>query len=148
MIKLQNKSLDQVSYNQIIDDSPFEDFDVWLQKFIPLYHQQAEFNHKLSQRQRQTFCHTPTHSQVRDNRRVNPSGVNNTFPELAQGNYLITPIWNYNWRIHQIKLERQTQQICVYICSQHTSIHKYAFQRIQSIQKCLIQYAYTKVFNT
>ena len=29
-------------------------------------------------------CHAPTLSQARDNRCVNPSGVNNTFFELAQ----------------------------------------------------------------
>ena len=31
-----------------------------------------------------TQCHAPTHSQTQDNRRVNPSGVNNIFLELAQ----------------------------------------------------------------
>ena len=29
-------------------------------------------------------CHAPTHSQARDNCRINPSGVNNTFLELVQ----------------------------------------------------------------
>ena len=37
--------------------------------------------------------------------------------------------------------------MCVYIYSQYTSIRKYTTQRIQSIQKCLIQHAYTKAFN-
>ena len=36
------------------------------------------------------YCHAPTHSQARDNRRINPSGVNNTFFELAQG-------WQRTW---------------------------------------------------
>ena len=41
-----------------------------------------------------------------------------------------------------------TQLICVYIYSQYTSTHKCTTQWIQPIQRCLIQYAYTKVFNT
>ena len=40
------------------------------------------------------FCHAPTLSQARDNRRVNPSGVNNTVLELAQG--FQTPVHTYN----------------------------------------------------
>ena len=39
-------------------------------------------------------CHVPTLSQARDNRRVNPSGVNNTVLELAQG--FQTPVYTYN----------------------------------------------------
>ena len=38
-----------------------------------------------------SWCHAPTLSQARDNRRVNPSGVNNTFIELAQG--FQTPVY-------------------------------------------------------
>ena len=34
---------------------------------------------------KESMRHTPTHSQARDNRRVNPSGVNNTFLELVLG---------------------------------------------------------------
>ena len=59
-------------------------------------------------------------------------------------NNMFTPIRNYNWRIHQTKSERQTQYICVYIYSKNASIHEYTTQWNQSIQRCLIQHAYTK----
>ena len=42
----------------------------------------------------QAMCHAPTLSQARDNRRVNPSGVINTFLELALGFH--TPVHTYN----------------------------------------------------
>ena len=41
-----------------------------------------------------------------------------------------------------------TIDMYIYICSKNTSTLKYTAQRIQSIQRCLIQHAYTKGFNT
>ena len=80
---------------------------------------------------------------------VNPSEVNDHFPELAQG-------WQITWsHLYEITTREYTKQNLkdkhnryVYIYRKNTIIHKYTAQRIQSIQKCLIQHAYTKVFNT
>ena len=41
-----------------------------------------------------------------------------------------------------------TIDMYIYTYNKNTSIHQYTTQRIQSIQRCLIQYAYTKGFNT
>ena len=78
-------------------------------------------------------CHAPTLSQARDNRHVNPSGVINTFFELAQG--FQTPVHTYNPYItgeYQIKFENNTKD--VYIYRKGSRVYKYTAQRIHSIQ--------------
>ena len=70
------------------------------------------------------ICHAPTLSQAQDNRRVNPSGVNNTFLELAQG--FQTPVHTYNPYItgeYQTKFENNTKD--VYIYRKDSSVYKY-----------------------
>ena len=46
------------------------------------------------------------------------------------------------------KTRKNTIDMYIYTYRQNTSTPKYTIQRIQSIQKCLIQHAYRKVLNT
>ena len=81
------------------------------------------------------ICHAPTHSQARDNRRVNPSRVINTFLELAQG--FQTPVHTYNSPItgEYNKFKKNTKG-CVYIyISEIQALTKIQPKRIHSTQK-------------
>ena len=88
-----------------------------------------------------TICHAPTLSQARDNSRVNPSGVNNTFLELA--NDFQTPVHTYNPLITGeciTKSEKRNTTRCVYI---------YIYQRFMYLQTYnQTDPFYTKMFNT
>ena len=100
------------------------------------------FNHGHS-------CHASTLSQAWDNRHVNPSGVNNTFLELAQG--FQTPVHTYNSPItgeYITKFGNRNTIRCVYI---------YIYQRFKRLQtynptdpfytkESLIQHVYTRRF--
>ena len=65
---------------------------------------QESFKSHLKTFEHHTDCHTLTRSQARDNRHVNPSGVNNTFLELAQG-------WQITWsNLYRIITREYTKQ--------------------------------------
>ena len=90
-------------------------------------------------------CHGPTFSQARNNRRVYPNGVNNTFRELAQD--FQTPVHTYNRYItgeYQTKFEKTPKD--VYIYRKDSNVYKYTTQQLHFIQKCLIQHTITKEF--
>ena len=84
-------------------------------------------------------CHAPTLSQAQDNRCINPSGLNNTFLELAQGwrINLFTPIFLIYLETISNKIWKTAQKMCIYI---------YKFKCLQ-IHNPTDPF-YTKKFNT
>ena len=94
-------------------------------------------------------CHASTLSQARDNNRVNPSGVNNTFLELAQG--FQTSVHTYNSPItgeYITKLGKKYKRMCIHIYIRGSSAYKYTTQRIHSIQKKVYLYNMSERKNT
>ena len=91
-------------------------------------------------------CHAPTLSQAWDNRRVNPSGVINTFLELAQG--FQTPVHTYNSPItgeYITKLKKNTKGY-VYIYQRFNRLQTYNPTDPFYAKESLIQHAITKEF--
>ena len=91
-------------------------------------------------------CHAPTLSQARDNR-VNPSGVINTFFELAQG--FQTPVHTYNSPITgEYNKNWEETKGCLHIYIRGSSAYKHTTQTDPFYtKKGLIQHAiYKKVY--
>ena len=95
----------------------------------------GQFNHMYIYAAEYCSRHAPILSQAPDNRCVNPSEVNNTFLELAQG--FQTHVHTYNPHItgeYITKFEkRNTKDVYIYIYIKSSCIYKHTTQRIHSI---------------